>query len=111
MALAVFYFTALNAQSTSTKSKTSKTIADTVYRCPMKCEGDKTYVKPGKCPVCNMNLKASVTSVDTDQYQCPMKCERDKTYDKGGKCPTCNMDLKKVMAIKPNEGPNGHNHN
>jgi Cu2+-exporting ATPase len=30
---------------------------DTIkYSCPMKCEGDKTYSKPGKCPVCNMNL-------------------------------------------------------
>lgn len=26
------------------------------YKCPMKCEGDKTYDAPGKCPVCNMNL-------------------------------------------------------
>ena len=29
----------------------------TVYQCPMKCEGEKTYDKPGKCPVCGMNLK------------------------------------------------------
>lgn len=27
------------------------------YQCPMKCEGNKTYNKPGKCPVCGMNLK------------------------------------------------------
>lgn len=26
------------------------------YQCPMKCERDKTYDSPGKCPVCNMNL-------------------------------------------------------
>jgi hypothetical protein len=26
------------------------------YQCPMKCEGDKTYDEPGKCPVCNMHL-------------------------------------------------------
>ena len=26
------------------------------YYCSMKCEGDKTYDRPGKCPVCNMNL-------------------------------------------------------
>jgi len=30
----------------------------TVYQCPMKCEGDKTYNAPGNCPVCNMHLKA-----------------------------------------------------
>ncbi len=28
------------------------------YYCPMHCEGDKTYEKPGKCPVCGMNLVA-----------------------------------------------------
>lgn len=27
------------------------------YQCPMKCEGDKTYAAPGKCPKCNMDLK------------------------------------------------------
>lgn len=27
------------------------------YACPMHCEGDKTYSKPGNCPDCNMHLK------------------------------------------------------
>lgn len=27
------------------------------YFCPMKCEGEKTYDQPGRCPVCNMTLK------------------------------------------------------
>ena len=27
-----------------------------VFSCPMKCEGDKTYAKAGKCPKCGMNL-------------------------------------------------------
>jgi len=31
--------------------------AKTVYQCPMKCEGDKTYNVPGNCPVCNMHLE------------------------------------------------------
>ena len=26
------------------------------YYCPMHCEGDKTYDKPGDCPVCGMHL-------------------------------------------------------
>ncbi|HLG39847.1 MAG TPA: heavy metal-binding domain-containing protein, partial [Chitinophagaceae bacterium] len=30
----------------------------TVYQCPMKCEGGKAYDKPGRCPVCGMNLAA-----------------------------------------------------
>src|SRR5688572_16905312 len=24
--------------------------------CPMKCEGEKTYARPGRCPVCRMKL-------------------------------------------------------
>lgn len=27
------------------------------YACPMKCESEKTYSDPGKCPVCGMALK------------------------------------------------------
>ncbi|MBL9032430.1 MAG: efflux RND transporter periplasmic adaptor subunit [Phycisphaerae bacterium] len=27
------------------------------YFCPMKCEGEKTYDEPGRCPVCRMKLK------------------------------------------------------
>lgn len=26
------------------------------FYCPMHCEGDKTYDKPGDCPVCGMDL-------------------------------------------------------
>ncbi len=26
------------------------------FYCPMHCEGDKTYNKPGDCPVCGMDL-------------------------------------------------------
>jgi hypothetical protein len=26
------------------------------YYCPMKCEGEKTYPKPGECPKCGMDL-------------------------------------------------------
>jgi hypothetical protein len=46
--------------SDSQKSKTEKTHnhnAETVYQCPMKCEGEKTYSEMGKCPECGMDLK------------------------------------------------------
>ena len=33
-----------------------QTQTTTLYRCPMGCEGDKTYDTPGNCPVCNMRL-------------------------------------------------------
>jgi Cu2+-exporting ATPase len=27
-----------------------------IFYCPMHCEGEKTYDKPGNCPVCGMHL-------------------------------------------------------
>ena len=66
------------------------------YQCPMKCEGDKTYDEPGKCPVCKMDLKKVKADIAEAHYQCPMKCEGDKTYDKEGNCPVCKMALKEV---------------
>ena len=110
MAIAVFSFTALNAQTTKPIMKNSNTVADSVYECPMKCEGEKTYNKAGKCPVCNMKLKP-IPQPAAISYQCPMKCEGDKTYSKEGKCPVCNMALKKVKTKKVNENQDGHNHN
>jgi Cu2+-exporting ATPase len=87
-----------------------------VYYCPMKCEGDKTYDKPGNCPVCGMHLvrvggdanhkahhdhakQHKIVSAGSasgpEKYYCPMHCEGDKTYDKPGDCPVCGMHLKK----------------
>ena len=96
---AIFCITTVNAQIK--KTKTVKHQHSMSYQCPMKCEGDKTYAKAGKCPVCNMELKAVTEkhSVATT-YKCPMKCEGDKTYAKAGKCPVCNMDLKAIKSKK-----------
>jgi P-type Cu+ transporter len=33
-----------------------------VYYCPMHCEGEKTYNKPGDCPVCGMDLVEQLSS-------------------------------------------------
>lgn len=35
------------------------------YYCPMHCEGEKVYAKPGKCPVCKMNLKLQTSDLYT----------------------------------------------
>ena len=32
------------------------------YKCPMSCEGDKTYTMPGACPVCGMTLVSNESS-------------------------------------------------
>ena len=96
-------------------------LAVPIYYCPMKCEGDKTYDKPGDCPVCNMHLvpveqiqmghqkhshvkdshhdlnhQNDIAAVKSQgKYYCPMHCEGDKTYEKPGDCPVCGMHLKK----------------
>ena len=65
------------------------------YYCPMHCEGDKVYDKPGNCPVCGMRLvqqatqdmkkdeqlKATSDENLKGEYYCPMHCEGDKIYD------------------------------
>ncbi len=76
----------------------------TAYQCPMKCEGDKTYLEPGKCPVCKMDLKPvemparhdhSAMQNDTAAavYTCPMHPEIVR--NEPGSCPICKMDLVK----------------
>ena len=64
-----------------------------VFYCPMQCEGDKTYDKPGDCPVCGMDLveEQSMKSISSNVYTCPMHPEVEQ---KGpGSCPKCGMDL------------------
>ncbi len=54
--VAAFAFASCNTQQkTETKSDNTQTAA--VYQCPMDCEKGKTYDKPGKCPVCEMDLE------------------------------------------------------
>lgn len=54
----------MNQTSTTPKPK----ITGSGYYCPMQCEGDKTYDKPGDCPVCGMSLvpvETGEATVDT----------------------------------------------
>ncbi len=76
----------------------------------MKCEGEKTYHKNGKCPVCKMQMKP-VKAVANANFQCPMQCEGDKMYAKAGKCPVCNMKLKETTSKKKDDEHKGHSHN
>jgi len=44
--------------SAEKKTTTNEQVAaKKTYQCPMKCEGDKTYDKAGKCPQCKMDLE------------------------------------------------------
>jgi len=80
-ALSVILLITLGMTSCGSKSSTQQTESPTteqmavdtsltpdeslavVYQCPMKCEGEKTYDKPGKCPKCKMDLK------DKDEHE------------------------------------------
>ena len=53
---------ALTSCNNAPKSKNTETeqtdkVVQAKYQCPMKCEGNKTYDEPGKCPKCGMDLK------------------------------------------------------
>lgn len=45
------------ASAVGATGSTGTEIAAVKYQCPMKCEGEKTYDKPGKCPQCQMDMK------------------------------------------------------
>ena len=69
------------------------------YYCPMHCEGEKVYDKPGDCPVCGMDLvKAAELAVNKRLYTCPMHPE--VIQETLGSCPICGMDL---IPINPSE--------
>lgn len=54
--VAAFAFASCNTQQkTETKTDSQQTAA--IYQCPMDCEKGKTYDKPGKCPICEMDLE------------------------------------------------------
>src|SRR5690554_96810 len=81
------------APQKTTKPKKVKPIGSGTFYCPMHCEGDKTYDRPGDCPVCGMDLveEQSMAPASGTQYTCPMHPEVVK--DEPGSCPICGMDL------------------
>lgn len=80
------------AHKAHTESEKIKNSGPGVYYCPMQCEGDKTYDKPGDCPVCGMDLvKEATVSATATKYACPMHPE--VVQDGPGSCPKCGMDL------------------
>jgi hypothetical protein len=56
----IFLFAACNSgtdQAEKDGYTETKVSAAKSYACPMHCEGEKTYIKAGKCPVCKMDLQ------------------------------------------------------
>ena len=74
------------------------------YFCPMHCQGNKGYDKPGDCPVCGMHMVKSPLSFSQSamggikKYTCPMHPEIIR--DIPGFCPICGMDL---IPLQPGE--------
>lgn len=81
-----------------------------LYYCPMFCEGEKTYDKPGLCPVCNMHLQKSAASAPVSKviYTCPMHPEI--TQDHPGTCPKCGMDLVPQKPVEENDEDRSYKH-
>ncbi len=77
-----------------------------IYYCPMHCEGDKTYDKPGDCPVCGMDLVEQPRLISKQQYTCSMHPEVIK--DEPGACPICGMDL---IPLEPSESAEDKTYN
>ncbi|WP_343588524.1 heavy metal translocating P-type ATPase [Flavobacterium sp.] len=88
-----------NHHKTETK-KVHVHSANGVYYCPMHCEGDKTYNKPGDCPVCGMDLVPQV-AITATQFTCPMHPEI--VSNEPGDCPICGMDLVPMQASESEE--------
>lgn len=66
---AVIFFASCGNKTSESKKEntTTEQTASAKYQCPMKCEGEKTYDKPGQCPVCNMDLQ--VVEEKHEQHQ------------------------------------------
>lgn len=109
----------MDKHQSSTHSHNMVSNREGKYHCPMNCEGDKVYDKPGSCPVCGMNLvkvqpdenreikkeahKHHIPKFSNNtegKYYCPMNCEGDKVYDKPGSCPVCGMNLEKLPSLQ-----------
>ena len=53
------------AKDAENKTETVSTADAKKFACPMQCEGEKTYAKAGKCPVCKMDLQ-EIALAETD---------------------------------------------
>ncbi len=84
------------------KKQSSSTAPAGAYYCPMHCEGDKAYDKPGDCPVCGMDLKKNeAASASETTYTCPMHPEIKRREQ--GSCPKCGMQLVPEKAQETGE--------
>ena len=73
------------------KQQTSIKNGNSVFYCPMFCEGEKTYLTQSGCPVCGMDLVEQPSTTQTPQFTCPMHAEI--VQNMSGSCSICGIDL------------------
>lgn len=56
----LFLVLVFSCNNSSKETKTEKEDGVVAYQCPMDCENGKTYNKPGKCAVCEMDLEKKI---------------------------------------------------
>lgn len=81
--------------------------ANVLYQCPMDCEHGKSYKEPGKCPVCNMDLKEK--KFDEEGNELCAKCgktkeECAKEHADGKVCTKCGKDKANCTCHKDHDG-------
>ncbi len=56
LAFGLIGFTVSSCNTSSNNTKAVSSEKKVAYQCPMDCESGKTYEKPRKCPVCEMEM-------------------------------------------------------
>jgi Heavy metal binding domain len=70
LALSLSTFSACKNSHSKNVAQTAEAAAPgTKFICPMNCEKDKTYDKPGACPVCHMDLEAVKAEVEANKAE------------------------------------------
>lgn len=64
--LSILSFVFLSFSACEFKKKSKAEIAE-AYQCPMNCEDDKIYSKPGSCPICKMDLQPIESDASLDK--------------------------------------------
>jgi len=63
--MAILWFAFLAFSACDFKKNSKIEIAE-AYQCPMQCEDDKVYGKPGSCPICKMDLQPIESDASID---------------------------------------------
>ncbi len=53
----IMFMASCGSKTSENKTEKTEQTENAMYQCPMKCEGEKMYDKPGQCPVCKMDLE------------------------------------------------------